>query len=79
VRKLVLTAAYAKSSSDTSSNGVMSTNENNQFNTLIQYQVRKLSFISGFSRLEQGFSQSGSEPEVVSSYYIGVSRWFNFF
>jgi hypothetical protein len=79
VKKLLLTAAYAKSSSNTSSNGAMSTNENNQFNTLIQYQVRKLSFVSGFSRLEQGFSQSGSAPEVVSSYYIGVSRWFNFF
>jgi hypothetical protein len=54
-------------------------NENNQFNAIIQYQVRKLSFTSGFARLEQGFSQSGTPPEVVSSYYVGVSRWFNFF
>jgi hypothetical protein len=79
VKKLLITAAYAKSSSNTSSSGVVSANESNQFNAIVQYQVRKLSYTSGFARLEQGFSQSGSVPEVVSSYYIGVSRWFNFF
>jgi hypothetical protein len=78
-KKLLLTAAYAKSSSNTSSGGIFSANEDNQFNAIVQYQVRKLGFTSGFARLEQGFSQSGSVPEVVSSYYIGVSRWFNFF
>ncbi len=48
-------------------------------NALIQYQVRKLGFTSGYSRLEQGFSGSGAPPESISSYYIGVSRWFKFF
>jgi hypothetical protein len=38
-----------------------------------------LYFNSGYARLEQGFSNSGTPPEVVSSFYIGVSRWFNFF
>jgi len=78
-KKLLLTASYAKSSSNTSGGGVTSANEDNQFNAIIQYQVRKLGFTSGFARLEQGFSQSGPVPEVVSSYYVGVSRWFNFF
>jgi hypothetical protein len=45
----------------------------------MQYQFRKLNFDSGYSRLEQGFTGSGTGPEVVSSFYIGVSRWFNFF
>lgn len=79
VRKLILTAAYARSSSNTSSGGITSMNQNDQFNAIIQYQVRKLSFTSGFARLEQGFSQSGTVPEVISSYYVGVSRWFKFF
>ena len=48
-------------------------------NALIQYRVRKLNFISGYARLEQGFSNTGSRPEVISSYYMGISRWFNFF
>jgi hypothetical protein len=79
VRGFLFTASYAKSNSNTSSSGFMSTNENDQYNALIQYQVRKLNFTSGYSRLEQGFSSSGTPPEVISSYYMGVSRWFNFF
>jgi len=33
----------------------------------------------GYSNLVQGFSASGTPPENVSTFYIGVSRWFNFF
>ena len=79
VKKLTFAATYAKSTSNTVSNGIPSSNENSQYNALIQYQVRKLNFISGYARLEQGFSNSGSQPEVISSYYMGISRWFNFF
>ncbi|MGB6688196.1 MAG: hypothetical protein WBE76_10175 [Terracidiphilus sp.] len=79
VNKLVFTAAYARSNSNTTSNAVESTNENEQFNALIQYQYRKVNFISGFARLQQGFSASGGPPETLSSFYVGVSRWFNFF
>lgn len=79
MKSLILTAAYAKSTSNISSNGASSMNENDEYNALIQYQHRKLSFNSGFARLGQGFSGSGTPPEVISSFYIGVSRWFNFF
>ncbi|MGA8087060.1 MAG: hypothetical protein WCA10_07125 [Terracidiphilus sp.] len=79
VKKLIFAATYAKSTSNTQSSGIASSNENTQYNALIQYQVRKLNFISGYARLEQGFSNSGSQPEVISSYYMGISRWFNFF
>jgi hypothetical protein len=79
VKKLILAATYAKSTSNTFSNSITSSNENSQYNALIQYQVRKLNFISGYARLEQGFSNTGSRPEVISSYYMGISRWFNFF
>jgi hypothetical protein len=78
-KKLILTAAFSKSKSNTTSDAIASTNQNEQFNALVQYQVRKLNFTSGYSRLEQGFSGSTTPPEVVSSFYIGVSRWFNFF
>lgn len=78
-KRLVVTAAYAKSISNTSSDAIASSNQNNEFNALVQYQFRKLGVNSGYSRLEQGFSGSGTQPEVISSFYIGVSRWFNFF
>lgn len=76
---LILAATYAKSTGNTSSNGIASENENSQYNALVQYQVRKLSFVSGYSRLQQGFSGTGTQPEIVSSYYMGLSRWFNIF
>jgi hypothetical protein len=79
VRKLLLSASYAKSLSNTSGGTFTSSNMNNQFNSLVQYQYRKLYFTSGFARLEQGFSVAGTKPEIISSYYMGVSRWFNFF
>ena len=76
---LLLSASYGKSTSNTSTGGVASVNENDEYNALIQYQVRKLNFTSGYSRLGQGFSGTGTPPEVISSFYFGVSRWFNFF
>ena len=78
-KKLILSATYGKSDSNTFSNGIASQNRNNQYNALIQYQVRKLNFVSGYARLEQGFSSAGTRPEVISSYYMGISRWFHFF
>jgi hypothetical protein len=78
VRNLILAAAYGKATSNTSVDSSSSTNRNSQFNAIIQYQVRKLNFTSGYSRLQQSFTGSGTQPETISSFYIGVSRWFNF-
>jgi hypothetical protein len=79
VKKLVLTASYARAITNISSDGATSANENDEFSALIQYQTRKLSYNSGFARLGQGFGASGSPAAIVSSYYVGVSRWFNVF
>jgi hypothetical protein len=79
VKHLTLAATYGKSISNTANLAVSSANHNEQFNALVQYQVRKLNFTSGYARLDQGFSGSGTEPEVISSFYMGLSRWFNFF
>jgi hypothetical protein len=79
VRKLVLAASYSRSISSTSSSSISSSNRNSEFNTFMQYQYRKLYFTSGYSRLEQGFSGSSAPPQNISSYYMGISRWFNFF
>jgi hypothetical protein len=79
VNRLTISASYARSVSNTSSDSITSNNTNDEYNLLIQYQLRKLSCVSGYSRLGQGFSGSGSPSAVLSSYYIGVSRWFKVF
>ncbi len=78
-RRLTISAAYAKSDSSTGSGLTGSTNTTSEFNTLVQYQFRKMYLTGGFSQLTQGFTASGTVPQTISSFYIGVSRWFNFF
>jgi hypothetical protein len=82
-KKLTIAANYSKSTTNTVSAvagaAIASRNDNEQYNALIQYQFRKMTFNSGYARLQQGFSQSGTKREVISSYYMGISRWFNFF
>jgi hypothetical protein len=74
-----MAATWGKSLSDTASNSISTNSQSNIGNALLQYQFRKLSFNSGYSRLQQSFSASGTKPETISSVYFGVSRWFNFF
>lgn len=79
VKGLTIGASYSKSIGGTTVSGLASTNETDEYNALIQYQVRKLGITGGYSRLDQGFSGSGAPPESISSYYMGVTRWFKFF
>ncbi len=79
LRRLTISASFAKANSNTNLGGVASWNNTEQINTLFQYQFRKMYVTGGYSRLVQGFSASGAPPENVSSFYFGVSRWFNFF
>jgi hypothetical protein len=79
MRRLTLAASFAKANSNTNLEGILSTNDTEQINVLLQYQFRKMYLTGGYSRLVQGFSASGTPPENVSSFYIGVTRWFNFF
>lgn len=79
MRGLTLTGSWARSHSNTTIEGTPSSNSNDEFSTYLQYHVRKLWFNSGYSRLSQGFSGSGTQPQTLSTFYVGVSRWFSFF
>jgi hypothetical protein len=78
-RGLTVAASYAKSSTSTTTSGIGSSNQFEGKNLLIQYQFRKMYFTAGYAQLSQGFSVAGIPAANVSSYYFGVSRWFNFF
>lgn len=79
ISRLTIGAGFSKGNSGTFAGGVGSSNTNQQFNTVFHYRFRKMEVNGGYSRLVQGFSASGLPPAMVSSYYAGVSRWFNFF
>ncbi len=79
VRRLVLTGTYSRSYSNTLSNGIYSNNNTDIFYTQLQYRLRRISLLAGATRFTQGISATGIAPGTVTSYYGGISRWFDFF
>jgi hypothetical protein len=79
VRGLTLSASYAKALSTTNSNSTLSNNNNETMYFLMVYNFRKLAFNAGYSRMVQAFTATGGPPAMQSSFFVGVSRWFNFF
>jgi hypothetical protein len=79
VRKLSLGASYSRAWSNTTTGGIGSANHVDQVNAILTYQLRKLTFTSGYGRLVQGFTATGAPPSNVNSYFAGISRSFNFF
>ncbi len=78
-KKFTIGASYARANNNNLFDSVASTSSTIQYNAILQYQFRKVYMTGGYTRLQQGFSTSTTGPAVVSSFYVGVSRWFNFF
>lgn len=76
---LVLSGSYSKTNSTTSASSVTSLNDTVQLNTMLQYKVRQLWITGGYLKLRQGLSITGQPPASYSSFYVGITRWFNFF
>jgi hypothetical protein len=79
VRRMILTGTYSRSYSTTLSNNIYSNNSTNIFYTQLQYRLRRISLLAGATRFTQGISATGIAPGTVTSYYGGISRWFDFF
>jgi hypothetical protein len=82
VRGLTITGSFSKGISDTqtrASTVTFSNNNNQNASAIIYYNFRKLNFTAGYYRLVQGFSIADVPFTKVGSYYVGVSRQFNFF
>jgi hypothetical protein len=77
--RLTIATAFADSKSNTTSQSIDSGNHFQSANALVQYQFRRMYFNGGYSRLMQSFSASGLPPAKVSSFSVGIGRWFNFF
>ncbi len=78
-RRLNASLTYVKSKSNFENVGVFSFNNYESETAYVQYQFRQLGMNGGYTHLVQGFSASGLPPASVSSFYIGVYRWFNIF
>ncbi|HUO13548.1 MAG TPA: hypothetical protein VMX38_01070 [Verrucomicrobiae bacterium] len=79
LRRLVVSVSFAKSDGSTVDPALSMYTNNTLITSMMQYRLRKIWVNGGYTRLTQNLGVEGSTPANVTSYYIGVSRWFNFF
>jgi hypothetical protein len=77
--RLTIAASYANSHNSTIGTSVSSLNQTTSVNSQLQYRVRRMGFMAGYSRFFQSISGGGTPAAAVSSYYVGINRWINFF
>ena len=79
IRRLSISGSYNRAISNTI--GATESHNNTEiFNAQVQYRLRRISLLSGWTRYSQGISAvTVGPPGVTSSFFVGVSRWFNFF
>jgi hypothetical protein len=79
IRGLTFSGSFSSTRSSTEGGLLSSSDHTQEAYSYLQYKFRKVFFTAGYSRLLQGFSASTLAPAMVSTYYFGISRWFNFF
>ncbi len=79
MHRLTFNLGYADGSGSTV-DPVTSIRTNTQlYSAFMQYRMRKIYWNAGYARLRQGVGAPGTLPVTVTSYYMGFTRWFNFF
>jgi len=79
MKRLTFSGSFVKVYSNTFADQQFSQNNTQLATVYTQYYFRKMNLNAGYTRLFQGFTGSGTLPISSNSYYIGISRWFNFF
>jgi hypothetical protein len=79
LRRLTMSGNFSRSISDTLANSITSHNNMELYYAQLQYRLRRIQIQAGYTRLTQGISASGALPGTFTSYYAGISRWFDFF
>lgn len=87
LRLLTITGSYAHASGGSKTSFLTTSNETRMLTALMRYRFRRVYFDAGFTRFNQGIMMldvrnpggPGAPASMVSSYYFGLSRWFDFF
>jgi hypothetical protein len=79
IRRLTLSATYSRALSNTLTSAANSRNNTQIFNAQLQYHLRRIGLLAGYTNFTQGISATGIPPGTSNSYFFGVSRWFDFF
>jgi hypothetical protein len=79
IPRLYISGNYSHATSDTLSTMTFSNNRTDIFYGQLQYRLRKVSVLAGYTKFSQAISAAGTPPGSQYSYFVGVTRWFNFF
>lgn len=77
VRRLIIAGSFNRAISNTIGE-TLSHNNTEIFNAQLQYHLRRIGLQAGYTRFTQGISAIGV-PANTTAYFVGVSRWFDFF
>jgi hypothetical protein len=79
IPRLTISGNYSHAMSDTLSSTALSNNHTDIFYSQMQYRLRKISVLAGYTKFKQGITAAGTPPGSQYSFFVGVTRWFNFF
>lgn len=79
IPRLYISGTYSHATSDTLSPENFSKNKTDIFYGQLQYRLRKISILAGYTKYGQEISAANTSGGNQYSYFIGVTRWFNFF
>jgi hypothetical protein len=77
VKRMSVAGTFSRAISDTIAN-TTSHNNTEIFNAQLQYHLRRIGLQAGYTRFTQGISAIGA-PVNNTSYFVGMTRWFDFF
>jgi hypothetical protein len=77
VSRLSISGTFSRALSNTLST-TDSHNNTEIYNAQLQYHLRRIGLLAGYTRFTQGISLVGA-PVNSTSYFVGMTRWFNFF
>lgn len=78
-KRITLSFGYAKASGSTVDPAQSIYTNNTLANAILQYRVRKIFINGGYTHLQQTAGITGTQPLDITTFYVGFSRWFNFF
>jgi hypothetical protein len=77
--RLSISGNYSRATSDTVGGTTPSNNRSNIFYSQLQYRLRQINLLAGYTKFTQGISAYGLPAATQYSYFIGVTRYLNFF
>jgi hypothetical protein len=77
LKRMVISGSFSRAISNTLAS-TASHNNTEIFNAQLQYHLRKIGLQAGYTRFTQGISAVGA-PANSTTYFVGISRWFDFF